>query len=63
MSALNDVHVSEVAMGRAHIVVRSADGRIWTAGVNNRGQCGRQEGTVPISQRIAEVEQEKDGER
>ena len=61
VSVLNDVHVVEVALGRAHIVVRSDDGRIWTAGVNNRGQCGRQEGTMPISQHIAEVEQEKDG--
>ena len=61
VSVLNDVHVSEVALGRAHIVVRSDDGRLWTAGVNNRGQCGRQEGTFSISQRIAEVEQEKDG--
>ena len=48
-------------MGKAHVVVMSNDGRIWTAGVNNKGQCGRQEGVVPISQRITEVDQEKDG--
>ena len=63
VSSLSDVRVKQVALGKAHIVVLSADGRIWTAGVNSKGQCGRQEGVVSIAQRIAEVEQERDGQQ
>lgn len=61
VSNLHNVHVKDVGLGKAHVVVLSNDGRIWTAGVNNKGQCGRQEGTTPMAQRIAEVEQERDG--
>ncbi|XP_076822444.1 E3 ubiquitin-protein ligase MYCBP2-like isoform X2 [Clavelina lepadiformis] len=60
VAALSDTQVKQVALGKAHVVVISNDGRLWTAGVNNRGQCGRQEGVMSITQRIAEVEQEKD---
>nr|CAB3264102.1 E3 ubiquitin-protein ligase MYCBP2 [Phallusia mammillata] len=60
VSSLHNVHVKDVGLGKAHVVVLSNDGRIWTAGVNNKGQCGRQEGTIPMAQRLAEVEQERD---
>ena len=51
----------QVALGKAHLVVLSECGKVWTAGVNNKGQCGRREDIMPLEQRIAQVEGEKDG--
>jgi E3 ubiquitin-protein ligase MYCBP2 len=31
-----------VAVGKAHIVVLTKDGDIFTFGMNNKGQCGRE---------------------
>ena len=38
---LKDVVVVGLALGKAHAVALSADGKIYTFGINNKGQCGR----------------------
>ena len=38
---LKDVIVVALALGKAHAVALSADGKIYTFGINNKGQCGR----------------------
>ncbi|XP_035248710.1 E3 ubiquitin-protein ligase MYCBP2 isoform X4 [Anguilla anguilla] len=40
--------VTQVAMGKAHTCVLTKSGEVWTFGVNNKGQCGRDTG--PMSQ-------------
>lgn len=42
VSDLKDVHVSQVALGKAHAVVLSNKGAVYTFGINNKGQCGRE---------------------
>jgi E3 ubiquitin-protein ligase MYCBP2 len=39
--ALRGVFASQIAMGKAHSVILSGDGKVYTMGINNRGQCGR----------------------
>ncbi|RXM27520.1 E3 ubiquitin-protein ligase MYCBP2 [Acipenser ruthenus] len=38
--------VTQVAMGKAHTCVLTKDGEVWTFGVNNKGQCGRDTGSM-----------------
>lgn len=38
---LKDVHVTQVALGKAHGVVVTNKGHLYTFGINNKGQCGR----------------------
>ena len=34
-------HVTQVALGKAHVVALTRDGEVFTFGMNNKGQCGR----------------------
>ena len=43
---LKGQHISQVALGKAHIVALTRDGDVFTFGMNNKGQCGR-DFTVP----------------
>ncbi|XP_077518796.1 MYC binding protein highwire isoform X2 [Amblyomma americanum] len=45
---LKGVAVSQVALGKAHVVALTTEGRVYTFGINHRGQCGR-EFTYPSS--------------
>lgn len=38
--------VTQVAMGKAHTCVLTKTGEVWTFGVNNKGQCGRDTGSM-----------------
>uniref|UniRef100_A0A8C8JY02 RCR-type E3 ubiquitin transferase n=1 Tax=Oncorhynchus tshawytscha TaxID=74940 RepID=A0A8C8JY02_ONCTS len=38
--------VTQVAMGKAHTCVLTKSGEVWTFGVNNKGQCGRETGAM-----------------
>ena len=38
---LKDVHIESVALGKAHAAVLTNQGHLYTFGINNRGQCGR----------------------
>ena len=38
--------VTQVAMGKAHTCVLTKTGEVWTFGVNNKGQCGRDTGAM-----------------
>lgn len=38
--------VTQVAMGKAHTCVLTKNGEVWTFGVNNKGQCGRDTGAM-----------------
>lgn len=38
---LIDQHVTKVALGKAHCVVLTSKGHLYTFGLNNKGQCGR----------------------
>lgn len=38
--------VTQVAMGKAHTCVLTKIGEVWTFGVNNKGQCGRETGAI-----------------
>ncbi|XP_062904556.1 E3 ubiquitin-protein ligase MYCBP2 isoform X16 [Mobula hypostoma] len=38
--------VSQVALGKAHACVLTKNGEVWTFGVNNKGQCGRETGVL-----------------
>ena len=39
---LKDVVVQHVALGKAHAVVLTSKGHVYTFGINNKGQCGRE---------------------
>ncbi|GLH12984.1 Probable E3 ubiquitin-protein ligase HERC2 [Gryllus bimaculatus] len=41
VSDLKDVHIAQVALGKAHAVVLTNKGHVYTFGINNKGQCGR----------------------
>lgn len=52
--ALRGVFVSQIVMGKAHSIILSGDGKVYTMGINNRGQCGRtwspqKDGKFPVS--------------
>lgn len=38
---LRDVHVSSVALGKAHALALTNKGQCYSFGINNKGQCGR----------------------
>jgi E3 ubiquitin-protein ligase MYCBP2 len=38
---LKDAHVTQVALGKAHAVALTNKGQVYTFGINNKGQCGR----------------------
>ena len=38
---LRDVRITHVALGKAHVVALSGRGHVYTFGMNNKGQCGR----------------------
>lgn len=38
---LKDVQVVQVSLGKAHAAVLSSKGHLYTFGINNKGQCGR----------------------
>lgn len=46
MSDLKGHVVTQVAMGKAHTCVLTKNGEVWTFGVNNKGQCGRDTGAM-----------------
>lgn len=52
-----DQHITKVALGKAHTVALNSKGRIFTFGMNNKGQCGRLKGKN--SQWTADVDQAK----
>ncbi|XP_015122961.1 E3 ubiquitin-protein ligase MYCBP2 isoform X2 [Diachasma alloeum] len=39
---LKEVFVQKVALGKAHAAVLTDKGHLWTFGINNKGQCGRE---------------------
>ena len=39
---LRDVRVTRVALGKAHVAALSSRGHVYTFGMNNKGQCGRE---------------------
>ena len=38
---LKDVIATQIALGKAHTVVLTDRGQVYTFGINNKGQCGR----------------------
>ncbi|EGW02134.1 putative E3 ubiquitin-protein ligase MYCBP2 [Cricetulus griseus] len=46
VSDLKGHFVTQVAMGKAHTCVLMKNGEVWTFGVNNKGQCGRDTGAM-----------------
>lgn len=55
VTELKDVHVTQVSLGKAHAVALTNRGQVYTFGINNKGQCGRdfasqiKEGTVHMN--------------
>ncbi|CAL4118247.1 unnamed protein product, partial [Meganyctiphanes norvegica] len=41
VNELRDLHITNVALGKAHTVALTNKGHIYTFGINNKGQCGR----------------------
>ena len=41
MTELRDVNVMSVSLGKAHAVVLTNKGHVYSFGINNKGQCGR----------------------
>lgn len=39
---LLDQHITRVSLGKAHCVALTSKGQVFTFGLNNKGQCGRQ---------------------
>ena len=39
---LKDHVITQVAIGKAHIVALTKEGEVFTFGMNNKGQCGRE---------------------
>ncbi|XP_041440248.1 E3 ubiquitin-protein ligase MYCBP2 isoform X6 [Xenopus laevis] len=48
--------VTQVAMGKAHTCVLTKKGEVWTFGVNNKGQCGRDTGAMNQGGKVFGVE-------
>ena len=42
MRELKDVTVQSIALGKAFGVILTSKGHVYTFGVNNKGQCGRE---------------------
>ena len=41
MTDLKDQVVTQISLGKAHAVALTKEGHIFTFGINNKGQCGR----------------------
>lgn len=41
MTDLKDIRVTQVTLGKAHAAVLTNKGHLYTFGINNKGQCGR----------------------
>lgn len=41
MTDLKDVIISQISLGKAHAVTLTNKGLVYTFGINNKGQCGR----------------------
>ncbi|KAJ8666974.1 hypothetical protein QAD02_008636, partial [Eretmocerus hayati] len=41
VSDLKDVHIVSISLGKAHAAILTDKGHLYTFGINNRGQCGR----------------------
>lgn len=41
MIGLKDVHVVNIALGKAHGLALTDKGHVYSFGINNKGQCGR----------------------
>ena len=41
VTELRDVSVTAVSLGKAHAVALTSKGHVYTFGINNKGQCGR----------------------
>ena len=41
VTELKDMQAASVALGKAHTVVLTNKGHVFTFGINNKGQCGR----------------------
>ncbi|CAD5120813.1 DgyrCDS9371 [Dimorphilus gyrociliatus] len=41
VSIFKDKNISQVALGKAHTIVLSSDGSVYSFGYNHKGQCGR----------------------
>ena len=48
---LRDIQVAQVCLGKAHAVVLTSKGAVYTFGINNKGQCGRDFTTHGITPR------------
>jgi alpha-tubulin suppressor-like RCC1 family protein len=38
---LKDIRVTQISLGKAHAVALTSKGHVYTFGINNKGQCGR----------------------
>lgn len=52
---LKDVAVSQVSLGKAHVVALTTEGQVYTFGINHRGQCGREFAAYPSSSKDGTV--------
>lgn len=41
MSDLKNAKITHIALGKAHAIALSAKGHVYSFGINNKGQCGR----------------------
>ncbi|KAK0177732.1 hypothetical protein PV328_001750 [Microctonus aethiopoides] len=56
---LKDIFVQRVALGKAHAAVMTNKGHLYTFGINNKGQCGRDfTVTRPINKEVTVVAME-----
>ncbi|KAF4527994.1 hypothetical protein B566_EDAN012401, partial [Ephemera danica] len=54
VTGLREVEVRRVALGKAHAVALTSKGHVYTFGINNKGQCGR-DFTVTVREAPAAV--------
>uniref|UniRef100_A0ABM0LXG7 Probable E3 ubiquitin-protein ligase MYCBP2 n=1 Tax=Saccoglossus kowalevskii TaxID=10224 RepID=A0ABM0LXG7_SACKO len=52
---LKDVQVSSVSLGKAHACVLASNGDVYTFGINNKGQCGRDYGGPSVKEGLAQA--------
>ena len=38
---MREVHVTSVSLGKAHALALTNKGQVYSFGINNKGQCGR----------------------
>ncbi|CAG2061073.1 unnamed protein product, partial [Timema podura] len=61
VTELREVNVTQVALGKAHAIVLTNKGHIYTFGINNKGQCGR-DFAAPVKEVAMVVAMETAGE-